>query len=489
MSSKRGSRRRLRAALFLASICLACVVAGCTPERPQRDVLLVTIDTLRPDFLEPYGFGQASSPRISALAAEGVVFENAIAAGALTAPAHASIMTGRFARQHSIGSLNGETRLEGLPTIAERFAEAGYATAAFISNVVLRRRIGLDRGFAEYDDDLPIGESNRPAIFERTADATAERAIAWLAEHPRGPVFVWLHLQDPHGPYTPPAATLGRLDPVPLRVKQDLLVLPGNAGRGGIPAYQALEGVANPSIYAARYAEEILFADRFVGEVVDALRARRPEQAPIVLLTADHGESMGEQGWFFQHGQTATPDLARVPLLLVAPGVEPRRESTWVSHVDIAPTLIELAGAGRFDGATGRSLVELVERGAALEPRILYCDTEGETAAYFDGGILRANEGVTYSRPSSIEDPLRFAGMREVAHGVWRPMPVDEEVRTAVIEYLDARTTVVPAAAMKPEHVEQLRALGYVEPETPAAPADGAVPAADVDAARPPETH
>jgi len=454
------------AASLLAFFALAALAhVGCAPERAQRDVLLVTIDTLRPDFLEPYGFAQPSSPRIAELAAEGVLFENAIAAGSLTAPAHASIMTGRYVRQHSVGSLNGETRLADTPTLAEQFERAGYSTAAFISNVVLRRRVGLDRGFGIYDDDLPEGELNRPAYFERTADATAERALAWLGDRRDGPVFMWLHLQDPHGPYTPPDETRGRIEDVPLRVKQALEVLDSNTGRAGIPAYQALPGHTHPGEYAARYAEEVLFADRFVGEVVDAMRARREGEPPIVLLTADHGESMGELGWFFQHGQSATPDLARVPFVLVAPGAAPRRERAWVSHVDVAPTLLELAGLGELEGATGTSLAGLVEQGRPLDDRVVFCDTEGETAAYFEGGIVRAIDGATFSRPAAASGPVRFEGLREKAPGVWRPMPVDARVQAVLVDYLTEAVPVVAAEAMQPEHVEQLRALGYIEPE------------------------
>jgi arylsulfatase A-like enzyme len=148
------------------------------PEPPRPDVLLITIDTLRADYVHAYGFAEQNTPAIDALADRGVLFENAIAAATLTAPAHASIMTSRYVHEHSIGSRNGDTRLEGLPTLAERFADAGYETAAFVSNVVLRRRIGLDRGFGVYDDELPSSEGNREFYFERLAEATATRALA-----------------------------------------------------------------------------------------------------------------------------------------------------------------------------------------------------------------------------------------------------------------------------------------------------------------------
>jgi arylsulfatase A-like enzyme len=444
-------------------------VAGCKPAPPPRDVLLITVDTLRPDFLSSYGFAQPSSPRVDALAAEGVVFDNALAAASLTAPAHASIMTSRFVRQHSIGPRNGETKLEGGVTLAEQFKAAGYQTAAFVSNVVLRRRIGLDRGFDVYDDELPTPELNRSAYFERTADATAERALEWIAQEHDGPIFVWLHIQDPHGPYTPPAEYAGRFSEVELRVKQPLHVLDRNAGRIGIPAYQALPGLERPGEYAARYAEEILFADHWIGEVVDAMGARDPGHDPVVLLTADHGESMGELGWFFQHGQSATPDLARVPFIVSAEGLEPRRESTWVSHVDVAPTLLELAGAGGIEDARGVSLVELLRGQGEVADRVLFCDTDGEAAAYTADGIARALGGPTFALPTPNAGALRIVGLYEKAPGVWRPAPVSDEAAEALEAYLGDATPLAPADDMAPEHIEQLRALGYLDPEPAAA--------------------
>ena len=175
-------------------------LAACSVEKSSRpDILLITIDTLRADWIHAYGFEGETTPRIDALAERGVLFEKAIAAASLTAPAHASIMTSRYAREHSIGTLNGETRLVGGETLAERFQSEGYETAAFVSNVVLRRRSGLDRGFQTYDDELVDSEINRAAYFERVAALTAERAMNWLASREPGqPVFVWLHLQDPH---------------------------------------------------------------------------------------------------------------------------------------------------------------------------------------------------------------------------------------------------------------------------------------------------
>lgn len=463
-------RRRLRgcgpargAALvgWLTALVLACSGG----DRPPPDVLLVTIDTLRADWVHAYGFGAETTPRIDALAARGAVFENAIAAASLTAPAHASIMTSRYAREHSIGTLNGETRLDGIETLAERFREAGYETGAFVSNVVLRRRSGLDRGFDVYDDELVRGEQNRKAYFERIAADTAARATRWLAERGDAPVFLWLHLQDPHGPYTPPDDYRDRIGAWPLRLTRPLAALDANTGQAGIPAYQRLGDERRPEVYAGRYAEELLYADHQVGEVVAAIEARAGERGSVVLLTADHGESMGELGWYFQHGHATTPDLVRVPMIVVAPEVRPRRVEALVSHVDIAPTLLELAGLPALDEQSGRSLRSAIVEGEALAERAVFTDTDGEAAFYVLGRMTRIGGAMVGGRGEARTRPTQIQTLEWGHEGPWRVVEVDENAVQDLMRYLESSAPLVAAEAMPPEHVEQLRALGYLPPE------------------------
>ncbi|MFP6638703.1 MAG: sulfatase [Myxococcota bacterium] len=457
---------------------LAGWVASCARDSvaPPPNVLLVTFDTLRADWVHAYGFAGENTPSLDALAARGVLFENAIAAASLTAPAHASIMTGRYARQHSVGTLNGESRLEGLETLAEQFREAGYDTAAFVSNVVLRRRIGLDRGFDVYDDDLMAGEENRPAYFERPAQLTVERALGWLAgRSPDRPFFLWLHLQDPHGPYTPPAEFEGRVGDVSLRLKADLPVLSKNSGQAGIPSYQALSELRDPAVYAGRYAEEIMYADFWLGRLVGRFEARSTSRGAIILMTADHGESMGEQGFFFQHGQSIRPEMARVPLIVVAPGVSPKRTSALASHVDIVPTLLDLARLPSLPGASGISLVSSFGEGDGPSDRFVFSDTEGEAGLYGPGRLTRLIGTPLSNRSGRVPGPLRSETLVQNADGAWRPGSLDESAVERLSEYVSRAAEQVPVGVMEPEHIEQLRALGYLDPDdheagAPAAP-------------------
>ncbi|MBW2398486.1 MAG: sulfatase, partial [Deltaproteobacteria bacterium] len=392
MSIEKSSRTdpgRRTSALAAMTCCLAAawLPLACGPANESRpNVLLITIDTLRADHLGTYGFRFDVSPEIDALAEQSVVFERAIAASGKTAPSHAAIMTSGYTREHSIGHGNGTSTLSDRVTLAEIFHEAGYATAAFVSNILLTRRIGFDRGFEVFDDELSAPESNRPKVVERLAPDTTARAIEWLNARNERPFFLWVHYQDPHGPYTPPAEAADRFDIPGAPDEAELPVRAGNNASGGIPPYQALPGLYRVSEYRSRYAGEIFFADEWVGKLL-ARAGADDKRETIVLLTADHGESFGEYGHYFKHTHTTTPDVAHVPLILRAPGLTPERRDDLVSHVDIAPTLLELAGLRASSDASGVALAN--RSGAALPApeRFVYCDNGGQLSAYRGDGF------------------------------------------------------------------------------------------------------
>ncbi|MBW2274151.1 MAG: sulfatase [Deltaproteobacteria bacterium] len=473
-------------ATVLVAALVAALVAGCggAPAPARHNVLLITVDTLRADFLGSYGFSLPATPNMDALARRGLLFETAVAASTATAPSHASIMTSRFVREHSVGSHNGSTRLEGGETLAERFRAAGYDTAAFVSNIVLKRRTGFDRGFDVYDDALPSAEHNREIIFERKSEQTVGRALAWLgARAPAAPFFLWVHLQDPHGPYTPPEPFASLTDSVPLRTRRQLPLLDENRGRGGLPRYQHVEGVLRADEYAARYAGEIAYTDHWVGELVAAIEQASEPDGAVVVLTADHGESLDENGFFFQHGHSTTHEQALVPLLVVAPGVEAQRISRAVHHVDIAPTLVELAGLAPLTEASGISLLEAAagggQEGEALRP--LFSDIGGELAVYGETGYLRVRvggEGATKIGNEGNDLTLQWAAYERGADGAWRKAPDPPRLPAAITEYLAAEVPVVPAHAMSNEDIERLRALGYLPPSEEMLESPGAKPGA-----------
>jgi arylsulfatase A-like enzyme len=443
----------------LALLPVVLALAGCAgPAEP--DVLLVVVDTLRADRLGVYGFPAPASPNLDALAARGVVFERAIAASTKTAPSVTSLLTSRWVGRHSVGALNGTTRLEGAETLAQRLHAAGYATAAFIGNMVLKRRIGLEAGFDVYDDELPAREANRPDFFERPAGSTTERALAWLDPQGERPIFLWLHYQDPHGPYTPPAPFTDSFPELEHAGEEPLPLLSDDSGIGGIPAYQRFAEQRRPSEYLRRYAGEVAAFDAALGRVLAAFEQRgRPL---VVVVTGDHGESFGEDAHWFVHGHASTPDLARIPLVLVAPGLAAGRRDELVHHVDVVPTVLELVGAPPLEGGDGLALGPYLRAGEPLPERTVFCDAGTDQAAYRGDRYFRfwlTLGGGPGSRPRQ--------GTYRWSPGVLPQLVLqDAPLARELAQYRGNRAKLrYHGEALSDEDIARLRALGYAVPQ------------------------
>lgn len=472
-----GSRTaRIAVAATLVWLVVASAACGSEPDTPAaadgvrtvaiRTVVLVTIDTLRADFLGAYGNKLVPTPAFDGLAARGALFERAIAASSSTIPSHATMLTGLPPRRHSAGARNGDTRLAEATTVAQRFQQAGWQTAAFVSNAVLQRRSGLASGFAFYDQNLPEREEARVA-FERRSPETVEAALHWLGKHETEPVFLWIHLQDPHGPYTPPSEWVDKI-PVPSPSSDDEIRLEAKTWDnpiGGLPAYQVLDGFDRPSQYKRRYAAEIAYTDAALAQLLEGLEARNNT---AIVVTSDHGESLGEADRWFQHGHASTIDLARVPLIVVAPGIEPQRRLELVGHVDVAPTLLDLAGLPPLGPSEfGLSLSGPLRNRSTLPDRTLFCDSTGEASAYRLHAHVRANGFGARTAAQAIESlqggdttAVSFSGSAADAAGKWAPR-VDRSLALELADYLRGEVAITPATP-NPETLERLRALGYL---------------------------
>ncbi len=293
-------------------------------ERPN--VLLVTIDTLRADHLGCYGHQAADTPTVDGLARRGVRFETAIAPAPLTGPSHASILSGRTPLGHGFRNNSGFVLAPAVSTVAEDFRQAGYRTGAFVSGFPLDRRFGFDRGFEVYDDHLPRGNDRRRTPYvERNADDTTRAVLGWLGASStlaggRHPWFLWVHYYDPHAPYEPPAADLAQ------------------------------------RFQASPYDGEIAFVDRHLGRLLQALGERKEMDRTLVLVTSDHGESLGEHGEA-THGIFIYDATIRVPWVMAGPGVAVGRvPRTVVRSIDVAPTLLDYAGLPPRTAVDGRSV-------------------------------------------------------------------------------------------------------------------------------------
>lgn len=320
----------------LSGALLACLL-GCAPAERVERVVLVTIDTLRIDHVGCYGARGPRTPSLDALAAAGTRFETVVSPAPLTLPAHTTLFTGLEPPRHGVRG-NARSSLDAaLPTLAERFQQAGFATAAFVGAAVLARSQGLARGFDVYDDAMSSRRAaNAGSYLERSADAVVDAALAWLETAP--PRFLlWVHFFDPHALYRPP---------------------PGF--RAAFPG--------NP------YAGEVAFADAQLGRLLEAVAARFPASGTLVVATSDHGESLGQHDEL-THSKTLYDATQRVPLVLAGPGVAVGRVVEGpVGLVDVAPTLLALAGLPALDGAQGRDL-RADWQGRAGEERLFYLET------------------------------------------------------------------------------------------------------------------
>jgi choline-sulfatase len=319
----------------LLGLGLAVLACSAAPRAPER-ILLVTIDTLRADRLGSYGAANAHTPHLDELARSGVRFDAALSPVPLTLPAHASLMTAVDPPRHGVRHNSVHRLGADLPTLAERLHQAGYATAAFVGSLVLERRFGLARGFDVYDDRTEGRVSGETGYAERTADQVVDAALDWLERAPPR-FFLWLHFYDPHAEYRPPPGFAS--------------AFPGDL-----------------------YAGEIAFVDAELGRLLGALRARFGPEGLLVAVTSDHGEALGDHGEP-THSYTLYEPTQHIPLLLVGDGLARGRVcERVVGLVDVAPTLLALAGAEPLPDVDGRDLREQLDAAGPGE-RALYMET------------------------------------------------------------------------------------------------------------------
>jgi arylsulfatase A-like enzyme/Flp pilus assembly protein TadD len=392
------------------------------------NVLLITIDTLRQDRVGAYGKTSGLTPNIDRIAAQGVRYAHAFSPVPLTLPAHASILTGLLPVRHGIHSNTGFRLDERVPTLAGIAKSGGYRTGAFVGAFVLDGRFGLNHGFDEYDDRLPHGDRASFHFAERRGADVVAAAAAWILKplstvgadpsvRPGGtaPWFAWVHLFDPHAPYDAPAEY-----------------------RAGRTAYDA----------------EVAYADAMVGRLLEQLDAAHALDRTLIVLTADHGESLGEHGET-THGLFGYNSTLSVPLVMKGPSIAPATVEAPVLHTDITPTILDLIGLAIQQPVDGQSLVSPPSR---------------ERPLYFEALDASLTRG--------------WAPLRGIVQGDWKyiDLPdaelydmatdpvelqnrVDRDPRAdpmkRALQVVTTQQTGAPRVALENEAAGRLRSLGY----------------------------
>ncbi len=326
---------RARTALCGSLGLAALLTLGCARDR-RPPVVFVSIDTVRADRLPDWGYAPGRTPHLTALAEAGLRYANAYAQVPLTLPSHVSLMTGLLPPDAGVRSNLGYRFVAGgRPTLAAALAARGYATAAFVSSYVLRHETGFAAGFEHFDDAMEVFEAAPLSSVQRAGADTVAAATAWLAAQPRSrPYFLFVHLYEPHWPYTPPHGFRDFADP---------------------------------------YDGEIAAADAAMGRLLTALRERGDFDSALVAVFSDHGEGLGDHGEK-EHGVLLYRETIHVPLVLKLPGGARAGETVEApaALLDLYPTVAELTGVAVPPGAAGRSLLTLPAGGSG---RAIYAET------------------------------------------------------------------------------------------------------------------
>lgn len=448
----------------------------------DRNVLLITIDTLRRDHVGAYGDPHAApTPRMDALAAEGVLYLDAVTPMPETAPAHATMMTGKHPLRHGVLS-NGHELTGGHTTIAEVLEREGYATSAFVSSFAVHSRTGLDQGFRVFDDDLSplpgLSQVNAiewmirvwtvfgdpaatPWLLERGGKQTNARFLHWLDEHDDVPFFAWVHYFEPHAPY-------------------EAWGVPGFESNGTpghtVVDHRAKMAMGDDATYTDEerrqlenlYREEVAYTDGLVGEVLDALEARGLADDTLVIVTADHGEMLGEHGLdYLHHG--LYDECLRIPLIIRAPGarVGVKKVAAQVRLMDLANTVFDYLKLDELESSEGTELIGYAE---GVRKRSLWTSLIGRRARAFSEGALIGvrDQGVKYIKDIVTadeqlydlnDDPLE---QENLAHSqpklVTQVRALVAPDETAFIEQID-----VDPGEVSMSEAAMLEQLGYTE--------------------------
>lgn len=300
----------LAAALLLWELPGPASIAVARP----RNLLLITLDTMRADRLPAYGFTGVLTPALDRIAAEGAVFEETFAAVPLTLPSHTSLFTGLYPPRHGVRDNAGAPLSKEFTTLAEVLHERGLRTAAFVASSVLAPRRGLEQGFDRYSVGEPARCSGATPARRRAAQVVDE-ALSWLERYDAEPFFAWMHLFDTHRPYDLPADYKDR--------------------------------------YFDPYLAAIAYEDSQIARVIGYLETQGLLTSTLIVVAGDHGESLGDHGEQ-SHGIFLYQETLRVPFMVRGPGVSPRRVTTVARLVDVMPTVLDLFGVStsRLDGVS-----------------------------------------------------------------------------------------------------------------------------------------
>jgi arylsulfatase A-like enzyme/Flp pilus assembly protein TadD len=393
----------------------------------RLNLVVVTIDTLRPDHLGCYGYSKIETPAVDGIARAGVLFENAVTQTPLTPPSHASIFTGLYPTAHHVRDTGGFILSPSTTTLATILHGQGWDTAAFISSAVLKKLFGLNQGFAVYDDQMPRPGKGHEFTedAERRAGDTVDRAIRWLEGQAGKPYFLWVHVYDPHAPYNPPA-------PFSQKYKDNL------------------------------YDGEIAYTDHELGRLFDAVRQKAPAGQTLIAVLSDHGESLGEHGEY-SHGVFLYDSTLRIAFVLSGPGIPAGlRVKQQARTIDFLPTILELMGGQAPATVQGASLMPFLA-GKDAPTAVSYAETlyPKINMGWAELRAIRTNRWKYIRAPKpELYDLSQDAGEHDNVIGSHAAEVQKFEAQLKAVIGTDGTETIA-TAAMDERTLNQLKSLGY----------------------------
>jgi arylsulfatase A-like enzyme len=439
----------LRTLALLALVIAASAVGSALSAAPRTNLLLITVDTLRADFLGCYGSTGSNTPNLDRLASEGVLFEDTISVIGKTGPAFASLFSSLYPPTHG-ARRNGVRMREDVPVLAETLREAGYSTAAFISNWTLKSHLaGTHRGFELYDDENFDRERNSFGAVERDAADVTRAALGWLEAAPADrPVFLWIHYSEPHSPYDLKAAYAPKI---------------AEKGDGDGPRSRRY-----------KYASEVGYVDNFIGAFLTRAEKRLPPASTLTVFLSDHGESLGEHDYWGHGKNTHWPNL-RIPLVLRGPGVPVgRRVTAGASIVDVLPTVLDRLELPALPGAAGRNLAASWDDRAPGDP-LRFAMGERPTALTKKGRQHYNHPLVISAQNDAAKAVYDFADGELVYYDLRTDAAEEKPLAGPPIElrpplgrqlsdwYKGLAKYEQDKGELTPEDLQQLRSLGYLD--------------------------
>lgn len=466
--SVRGLSRReiLKCGLYgslAASLSPSLWLSGCRTRRHKKRpwVFLISVDTLRADHLGCYGYHRNTSPAIDRFAEDALLFKNCLSHAPITGSSCASMLSGLLPHEIKVVGNNSPPRKAKM--LAEILKSAGYKTLGVVSNYVLRKGIGWEQGFKIYDTSFGDRELVRRTP-ERIAEDTTDRAVELLKKFHTEQLFMWIHYQDPHGPYIPPK-TFAEMFRDHGKRAANLKLNETVSGWGGIPSYQKLGENTDLHYYISQYDGEIRYFDDHFNRLLDALKELGRFERSLIIFTSDHGEGMGEHDYYFAHGENLYNSLIHVPLIVKFGREMTGIRTDFVQHVDIVPTILKILGIETKFRFRGNDLRRICSPDRDIFAEMISSTNEYETkSSIVSGGFKLIHTPVykQYELFNLIEDPYEERNLIDDPNYRQRGQDLTARLsKTPKGDLLELRKGS-RRRRLTNEEKEKLKSLGYV---------------------------